>query len=178
MQCSVFIAATIDGFIARLNHDIDFLPEGDVEEHGFTEFYASVDALVMGRLSYEKVLSFGEWHYGSKPIIVLSSRDIPMPSASEARVERLSGSPREIVQALSSRGWNHLYIDGGVTITRFLEAGLIQRMIITRVPVLIGTGIPLFGALPRDIQLSHVATRSYKSGLVQSEYTVTDGASG
>ena len=90
-----------------------------------------------------------------------------------AVVERMSGAPAEIVSQLAARGIRHIYVDGGITIQRFLQAGLIQRLIITRVPVLIGAGIPLFGALPRDIVLRHVATRQYPSGLVQSEYLVS-----
>jgi riboflavin biosynthesis pyrimidine reductase len=78
----------------------------------------------------------------------------------------------EIVAELAGRGIGHIYVDGGITIQGFLQAGLIQRLIITRVPVLIGSGIPLFGSLPRDILVTHVATRQYASGLVQSEYAV------
>ena len=84
----------------------------------------------------------------------------------------MSGDPAEIVSQLAARGIGHVYVDGGITIQRFLQAGLIQRLIITRVPVLIGAGIPLFGALPRDIVLRHVGTRQYASGLVQSEYVI------
>jgi dihydrofolate reductase len=84
----------------------------------------------------------------------------------------MAGPPVEIVSQLAASGAQHLYIDGGITIQEFLRAGLIQRLIITRVPVLIGDGVPLFGALPRDIRLRHVATRHYPSGLVQSEYQV------
>ena len=84
----------------------------------------------------------------------------------------MSGTPQEIVNSLAQRGMNHLYIDGGVTIQGFLRAGMIQRLIITRIPVLLGSGIPLFGTMPQDIRLEHVATRSYPSGLVQSEYLV------
>jgi riboflavin biosynthesis pyrimidine reductase len=87
-------------------------------------------------------------------------------------VERLSGDPAAIVSQLAARGIEHIYVDGGITVQRFLHAGLIQRLIITRVPVLIGTGIPLFGALGHDIALTHVVTRQYASGLVQSEYAV------
>jgi riboflavin biosynthesis pyrimidine reductase len=87
-------------------------------------------------------------------------------------VERMSGAPADILSHLAARGVQHVYVDGGITIQRFLQAGLIQRLIITRVPVLIGTGIPLFGALERDIPLTHVATRQYASGLVQSEYVM------
>jgi riboflavin biosynthesis pyrimidine reductase len=84
----------------------------------------------------------------------------------------MSGEPADIVAELAGRGIGHIYVDGGITIQRFLQAGLIQRLIITRVPVLIGTGIPLFGPLPRDIVVTHLATRQYASGLVQSEYAV------
>lgn len=172
-RASVFVGTSIDGFIARANHDLDFVPPGGGVEHGYEEFMKSVDALIIGRNTYDTVLTFDPWPYGSKPVIVLSTWPINRPAAKEALVERLSGSPHEILTQLGSRGWTHVYVDGGVTITRFLEAGLIQRLIITRVPVLIGTGIPLFGALPRDIKLQHVATRHYQSGLVQSEYHVS-----
>ena len=91
-----------------------------------------------------------------------------------AVVEQMAGDPAEIVAKLAASGAHHLYIDGGITIQRFLRAGLIQRIIITRVPVLIGEGIPLFGKLPHDIRLRHVATRHYASGLVQTEYGVGD----
>jgi dihydrofolate reductase len=84
----------------------------------------------------------------------------------------MGGTPAEIVSALEARGVHHIYVDGGITIQRFLRAGLIQRLIITRVPVLIGEGIPLFGSLPKDVRLRHVATLQYASGLVKSEYYV------
>ena len=171
-RASVFIGASVDGFIARLNHDLDFLPPGGGEEHGYEEFIKSVDALVVGRNTYDKVLGFNPWPYGKKPVVVLSTRPFDPPTTKEAVVERLSGTPSEILDNLASRGWTHVYVDGGITITRFLEANLIQRLVITRVPVLIGTGIPLFGAFPRDIKLTHIVTRSYQSGLVQSEYRV------
>src|SRR5262245_62225710 len=102
---------------------------------------------------------------------VLSTRPLAPPPAG-AVVEHLSGEPTEIVAHLAARSLRHLYADGGVTIQRFLRAGLVQRLIITRVPVLIGEGIPLFGTLPHDIKLHHVATRDYPSGLVQSEYRI------
>jgi len=171
IQASVFVGTSLDGFIARSNGDLDFLPPGGGEEHGYAEFMASVDATVIGRNTYETVLAFPEWPYGSKPVIVLSTRPID-PAAPGAVVERMTGDPAEIAARLAARGVRHIYVDGGITIQRFLQAGLIQRLIITRVPVLIGTGIPLFGALPRDIRLRHVATHQYQSGLVKSEYTV------
>jgi dihydrofolate reductase len=171
MVSSVFVGTSLDGFIARADGALDFLDAGGDEPHGFEEFYASVDALVMGRKTYEMVLSFGVWHYGVKPVFVLSSGELPPPPPG-AVVERLSGEPSDILDDLSSRGIDNVYVDGGITVQSFLRAGLIQRLIVTRVPVLIGSGIPLFGALDEDISLEHIQTRHYPSGLVQSEYRV------
>jgi len=171
VKASVFVGTSLDGFIARANGNLDFLPPGGGEPHGYDEFMATVDALVIGRKTFETVLTLGAWPYGEKPVIVLSSRPLA-PAPSGAVVERMSGAPADIVSQLAARGIHHIYVDGGVTIQRFLQAGLIQRLIITRVPVLIGAGVPLFGPLPRDIRLQHVTTRPYKSGLVQSEYII------
>jgi dihydrofolate reductase len=172
MTVSVFIGTSLDGFIARANDDLDFLPPGGGEPHGYDEFMASVDALVIGRKTFEKVLTFDAWPYGDKRVVVLSSRPVDLSAVEGGVVEQMSGSPAEIVAQLAATGANHLYVDGGITIQRFLSAGQIQRLIITRVPVLIGDGIPLFGALPHDVRLRHVETRQYPSGLVQSEYQV------
>ncbi|HLW43856.1 MAG TPA: dihydrofolate reductase family protein [Candidatus Acidoferrales bacterium] len=172
MTASVFIGTSLDGFIARRNDDLDFLPADGGESHGYDEFIASVDAIVMGRRTFEKVLTLGPWPYGGKRVVVLSSRPIDLSVVSRGVVEQMAGSPAEIISQLAARGIHHLYIDGGITIQRFLRAGLIQRLIITRVPVLIGEGVPLFGALPHDIRLNHVQTRHYPSGLVSSEYDV------
>jgi len=171
MTASVFIGVSVDGFIARKNDDLDFLPE-DAEPHGYDEFIASVDAIVIGRKSFEKVLSFGTWPYGERRVVVLSSHPLDLSKAVGGVVEQMAGSPAEIVSRLAASGAHNLYIDGGITIQGFLRAGAIQRLIITRVPVLIGEGVPLFGALPHDVRLRHVATRAYPSGLVQSEYEV------
>ena len=171
MKASVFIGTSLDGFIARVNGDFDFLPPGGGEPHGYDEFMATVDALVIGRKTFETVLKFASWPYMEKPVFVLSTRPLA-PAPVGAVVERMSGAPGSIVSRLSARGIRHAYVDGGMTIQRFLQAGLIQHLIITRVPVLVGAGIPLFGALRHDISLKHVATRQYASGLVQSEYVV------
>jgi dihydrofolate reductase len=129
----------------------------------------------MGRGTFEKVLTFGGWPF-SKPVIVLSSRLTLLPRELPRSVETMAGTPAEVVAGLAARGFKHAYVDGGVTITRFLEAGLIQRLIITRIPVLIGSGIPLFGPLTHDIRLRHVETRTYhRSGLSQGEYVVEPG---
>lgn len=172
MKASVFIGTSVDGFIARANGALDWLPEGGGEPHGYDEFIASVDAIVIGRKTFETVLAFDAWPYGDKRVVVLSHRPVDFSTVVGGVVEQMAGPPSEIVAQLAASGAQHLYIDGGITIQGFLGAGLIQRLIITRVPVLIGAGIPLFGALPRDIRLHHVATRHYPSGLVQSEYLV------
>ena len=173
-RASVFIATSLDGFIARLDGGLDWLPGDDVEEHGYTAFMATVDAIVIGRNTFEIVLKFNAWPYGTKQVIVLSSRPSEIVVPEGAVCDAMSGTPEEIVKRLADRGLEHLYIDGGVTIQRFLQAGLIQRMIITRIPVLLGSGIPLFGALSHDVRVQHIGTRSYKSGLVQSEYVIAN----
>ena len=171
MKASVFIGTSVDGFIARLNGDLDFLPAGGAEPHGYREFMETVDALVIGRKTYETVLAFETWPYAEKPVFVLSTRSLA-PAPPDAIVEHMSGDAAEIVSQLETRGIKHVYVDGGITIQGFLQAGLIQRLIITRVPVLIGEGVSLFGPLPHDVRLEHVATRNYPSGLVQTEYRV------
>ena len=171
MQASVFVGTSLDGFMARANGALDFLPPGGGEPHGYDEFMATVDALVIGRNTYDVVLAFPEWPYGDKPVFVLSTHALA-PAPPGAVVEHVSGAPAAVAAQLDARGFQHLYIDGGITIQQFLDAGLIQRIVVTRVPVLIGRGIPLFGPLQRDIKLEHIATRQYASGLVQSEYQV------
>jgi dihydrofolate reductase len=131
-----------------------------------------VDAIVIGRNTFEIVLGFDPWPYGDKRVVVLSSRPLDLSAVRGGRVEQRAGDPATIIADLAADGAPNLYIDGGITIQRFLRAGLIERLIVTRVPVLIGEGIPLFGSLDRDIRLSHVATRSYPSGLVQSDYRI------
>jgi dihydrofolate reductase len=172
MRASVFVGTSVDGFIARRNGDFDFLPEGGGEPHGYDEFMSSVDVLVIGRNTFEKVLTFEKWPYAEKRVVVLSSRTIDVSSVRGATIEHMSGSPAEITNQLVASGASHAYIDGGITVQRFLRARLIQRLIITRVPVLIGEGIPLFGSLPHDVQLRHVLTKTYPSGMVKSEYEV------
>ena len=171
MTASVFIGTSVDGFIARPNGDLDFLPPSGGEPHGYNEFIATVDVIVIGRKTFETVRAMDHWPYGRKRVVVLSRHPVDMSGVGGV-VEHMAGTPAEIVSQLAASGARHLYIDGGITIQGFLRAGLIQRLVITRVPVLIGDGIPLFGLLPHDVRLRHVATRYYPSGLVQTEYEV------
>lgn len=177
MSAQVFIATSLDGYIARPDGGLDWLPQpsGDAaqDDHGYTAFMAGIDALVMGRSTYEMVLSFGGWPF-EQPVVVLSSRGVPIAPSLADKIVPMSGEPAEIMAACAARGWHNLYIDGGVTIQRFLRAGLIERLIVTRVPVLLGSGRPLFGALERDAHFVHVRTQSYASGLVQSEYRASE----
>lgn len=178
MPSSVFIATSLDGYIARLDGGLDWLPGADCEPHGYEEFMASVDAMVIGRHTYETVLGFGGWAYGNKPVIVLSDTltEIHPPAGADCRL--MTGAPAEIVTKLAARGLSQLYVDGGITIQRFLNAGAIERLIVTRIPVLLGRGIPLFGPTSCDILLEHVSTRCFRGGLVQSEYRVKPRAPG
>ena len=174
IRATVFVGTSVDGFMARPNGAFDFLPADGGEPHGYEEFIASVDTILIGRNTFEVVLGFKDWPYGDKRVVVLSSRPLDLSPALQhgGKVEQMSGSPHEIAARLAGTGSQHVYVDGGLTIQGFLGAGLIDRLVITRVPVLIGTGIPLFGAVPHDIELEHVLTRQYKTGLVQSEYRV------
>lgn len=172
MKAAVFVGVSLDGQIARADGGLDWLPHDTTEDHGFHAFMATIDALVMGRKTYDVVREFeGAWAYGKTPVYVLSHRDLE-PAPSGAIVERISGTPAEVAAALDKKGIRRVYVDGGATIQQFLVAGLVDQVIVTWVPVLIGEGIPLFGATSRDIPLRHVATRTFPSGLVQSEYAV------
>lgn len=180
VRCSVFIATSLDGFIARKNGDLDWLPGSDSEaggeDYGFNEFFASIDTLIMGRKTYELALTFREWPYRGKNVIVLSSGFPKEPKSLKEGVKGTSLLPKELIQSLASSGSRHVYVDGGKTIQGFLQANLIQDMTITRIPVLIGEGISLFGPLAHDIKLQHVSTTAYESGFVQSKYKVANAA--
>lgn len=176
METTVFVGASLDGFIARGDGSIDWLNDPDFamgpEDYGFRDFMDTVDVLVMGRHTFDLVRTFDEWPYGSTPVVVLSSGRVEIPELLSSLVESMNASPEEVIRRMEERGAKHLYIDGGNTIQRFMSAGLITRLIITRLPVLIGTGISLFGPVPHDIRLRHVRTREFASGVVQSEYAV------
>lgn len=177
-KASVFIATSLDGFIAREDGGIDWLPTPDTdtesggEDYGYKGFIETIDAIVMGRNSYELVLTFDQWYYGEMPVFVLTSRGVDIPERISKTVSQMSGDPQEIVQHLAEKGYKHLYVDGGKTIQGFLNAGLIEEMTITTIPVLLGSGIPLFGPVSQDIKLKHLQTRTFENGLIQTRYKV------
>src|SRR3982750_4848897 len=121
VKTSVFVGTSLDGFIARQNGDLDFLSAGGEEAHGYEEFMATVDALVIGRKTFETVLAFDAWPYGEKPVFVLSNRPLP-PAPPGSIVEHMSGEPAEILAQIGARGMRHVYIDGGITVQGFLRA--------------------------------------------------------
>ena len=171
MRLSAFVGTSLDGFIARRNGQYDFLPADGGEPHGYVEFIASVDTILIGRNTFEVVLKLPVWPYSDKRVVVLSHRPLDFGGCT-GKLEQMSGDPVQIVRELAASGCRHIYVDGGITVQDFLRAGQIHDITITRVPVLIGEGIPLFGSVPRDIQLQHISTRQYQSGLVTSEYEV------
>lgn len=169
----VFIATSLDGFIARPDGDIDWLLQRDdqSEDHGYLAFIADKDAIVMGRGSYEKVLTFDTWFY-DRPVVVLSQQlaGSQVPEALEGKVRFSNLTPSDLLAELASQGVRRVYVDGGQLVQSFLRDGLVADMVITTVPVLIGSGRPLFGALTQDIALKLVTSRCFPSGLVQSTY--------
>ena len=174
----VFIATSLDGFIARKDHAIDWLENQGTttEEHGYTQFIDSVDGIIFGRKTYEVVLNLtsdDDWPY-PKPVIVLSrtltNSDIPLHLADKVTIT--DQTPSDLLATLNQKGWNRAYVDGGITIQSFLNEGLIQDITISTIPILIGQGIPLFGNTPKDIHLELISTRQYPSGLTQSHYRV------
>ena len=126
----------------------------------------------MGRKSYEKVLSFGDWPYGETPVVVLSRSPIEFPDYLPDSVVHSSETPSALLQQLESEKVAHVYVDGGVTIQRFLAEGLVNKITVTTIPILLGEGLPLFGTLGCDVLLTHIATKVFDFGFVQSTYEV------
>lgn len=167
---SVFIATSLDGFIARSNGDIDWLMEnGDPGDTGYLDFMSEIDLLVMGRGTYEKALTFDSWPYIGRRVLLLSKSTMTL---GDDRVE-LHNSLDTLVKAIEASKAHRVYIDGGKVVQTFLKAGLIQELTITQLPILLGNGIPLFGPFGRDIRLAHVSTKVLLAGFVQTTYTVT-----
>jgi dihydrofolate reductase len=172
VKVSVYIATSLDGFIARKNGEIDWLTGGESgADYGYARFIATIDHIVMGRNTYEKVLTFGGWPY-QKKVIVLTSREMSIPSELVDQLEALGLAPHDALHELERRGAHHIYLDGGVTVQRFLRAGLVNELTITTIPILIGEGLPLFGTLDQDIRLELLSSESFNNGFIQSRYKV------
>jgi dihydrofolate reductase len=181
VKVSVYIATSLDGFIARKDGGLDWLDEANAtvpngEDCGFQAFIDTVDTLIMGRKTFEKVLSFGQWSYGKMPVIVLSHNPISFPSTIPNTVTHSLEQPRALYERLSGEGVKHVYVDGGNTIQGFLSAGLIDEITVTVIPVILGGGIPLFGPFGKEVNLTHLHTIAYDFGFVQTSYSVNANA--
>lgn len=174
--CMVYVAASVDGFIARPDGDVAWLqrPEySDAPMKGlsYEQFITDIDAVVMGRNTFEKVLGFGEWAYDI-PVVVLTTRPLEIPNQLKSMVSVDSGTPEAIIKRLAQKKLNRLYIDGGLTIQAFLLADCIDELIITRIPVLLGSGLPLFSMAGAERPLKLLNAVSSKNGFVQERYLV------
>ncbi len=176
-KVSVFIATSLDGFIARKDGRIDWLEKANTtlptgEDCGYQSFFESVDTLVIGRKTFETVLSFETWPYGDKRVIVLSTQLKQVPPRLAKTVSVFSFAPKMILENLTAEGSQHIYLDGGRTIQSFLADNLVDEITVTSIPVLLGEGLPLFSKVMADISLTHIKTHAYANGFVQSRYAV------
>jgi dihydrofolate reductase len=170
MRCSVYIAMSLDGFIARRDGSIDWLSivERAGEDYGYRRFHDTIDTVIVGRNTYEQVLCFGSWPFAGKRSVVMTHS----PPVSRHGEEFFDGPPSELVSSLAAEGARHAYVDGGAVIQQFLRAGLVSDLTVSVIPTLLGQGIRLFGATGRDGPLRFSASRSFESGLVQLAYSV------
>jgi dihydrofolate reductase len=171
MKTSVYIGTSLDGFIARMDGNIDWLTQyaNDDAIHAYEEFINGIDAIVIGRGTFEKILTFPSWPY-EKKAFVLSTSLKQLPGTLKDKATLLSMKPKELLSYLSGIGFSSIYVDGGKVIQYFLKEDLIDDLIISRVPVLIGNGIPLFGFLNGDLKFNHMKTEIQSNGLVRSYY--------
>lgn len=177
MRCSAFVATSLDGYIAREDGRIDWLEAANAlmppgEDCGYQAFLATIDAIVMGRGTYETVLGFPEWPFGELPVVILSSGLLSLPDHLPPTVSPSAEALGALLERLERQGLHRLYIDGGITIQRFLSAGLLDELTITVVPVLLGEGRPLFARLPGDLSLELEESRAFPFGFVQNRYRV------
>ncbi|WP_163836030.1 dihydrofolate reductase family protein [Spartinivicinus ruber] len=176
MQVSAYIATSLDGFIAKKNGDIDWLMDAECQEedYGYENFIKTVSCLVIGRNTFEKILSFSEWPYPNKRVVVLSNIIKQLPDLTKHKSELFSGELTSLIEKLSMEGEQRLYVDGGITIQSFLQLKLLTDITITKIPVLLGEGIPLFGSVISEVKLTHVETKIFNNGFVQTQYIFND----
>ena len=184
MKCSVFIATSADGYIAKCDGSVDWLhtcgdQNADMSRNpdmGFNAFIKSVDSMIMGRKCLETIASMNltteQWPYGDIKIIALSRTLSTPPKGLPVEVDMYAGDIAALISELSGKGYQHAYIDGGATITAFLNLNLIDEMIITQAPVVLGSGIPLFGKLDSPIDLEHTSTNAFANHFMQTKYKI------
>lgn len=170
----VFAATSLDGYLARSDHSLDWLPQKKGEDSGYESFVSSVDGIVMGRYTFEKVMSFDDWPY-HRPVIVMSRSGRKIPDHLEGKVRIVSQTPTELFQQLKKEGWKRAYIDGGELVSSFLREGLIQELVLTVIPILLGDGRRLFGEFDREIELNLLSSKTLDSKFVQLHYEIASG---
>ena len=184
MICSIYVATSVDGYIATVDGGVDWLHsagnlEADMgsEDMGFQSFMDSVDCMIMGRKCMEMISSMNltpeQWPYGDVRIVVLSNTVKEPPENLRGKIEMYSGDIQELIIKLESSGFKHAYIDGGTTITSFINLDLVDEMTITKAPVLLGEGIPLFGKINKRINLEEANASVFPNNFIQIKYTVT-----
>jgi len=172
MSNKVYIAVSLDGYISDKNGSVDWLsivPHTEENQNDFLNFMNTIDCLVMGRNTFEVVKSFGEWIYDKK-VFVVSNSMTSIPNGYEDKIELINGLPSVIVQSIHNKGYNNLYIDGGKTIQNFLKEDLIDEMIISVVPILLGGGKSLFGELENSKEFQLIDSKILSDKLLQSHY--------
>ena len=173
MSNIVFIATSLDGYIADKDGGLDWLqsiPNPENLDMGWVDFIERIDAIVMGRNTFDMVCSFDcDWPY-SKPVFVLSNSMKSIPDEYEGKAEPIKGSLSAVIETIHQKGHKHLYIDGGLTVQGFLKEDLIDEMVITVIPTLLGGGTPLFGELPKQMEFEHLKTEVFLNAIVQNHY--------
>lgn len=168
-KISVYIATSLDGYIAGPNGELDWLNivHSPDEDYGFQIFFSSIDAIVLGRKTYETVCSFSDWPYKEKRVFVLSNSLETVNN----ECELFRGEISDLVSKLHREGLEHVWVDGGVTISHFLQHKLVDQITLTIFPILLGSGIRLFHQLPQ-MQCHLISSEAYPSGLVQQNYEI------
>lgn len=177
IKISAFVATSLDGFIAKQNDSLDWLDEANKkipkgEDCGYNEFFNSIDTIILGRVTFQKVLSFNKWPYGEKKTIVLSNNEIKIPLELKKTVSWSAINPFDLVHKLSKEGKRSIYVDGGNTIQRFLLSDLLDEITITIIPILLGNGKRLFSENTKEIRLELTRSKAYDFGFVQNKYKV------
>ena len=172
MKVTYYVASSLDGYIAKEDGDVSWLEELNIsmENAGYDEFYSTVDALVMGRKTYEMIVSFGQWPYGDKPVWVCESSKITPMDGSNLQV---GNTPEEVYQAANKMNIKHLWLVGGGSLaSSFLENNLLTNISLSLMPIILGSGIKLFGDLPSPIKIKNENYKSHESGMAQLDYTI------
>jgi dihydrofolate reductase len=180
VKVSAFIGISLDGFIAREDGSIEWLDDAHKkvnsdEDFGFKSFLASIDLIIMGRKTFEQVMTFDNWQYNNTKIIVLTSKNIEIPEKLKQTVTTCNTtSPKQLIKELSDQSINHIYIDGGTVIQDFLSAGLVDEITVTIVPIIIGKGKSFSGLLSKDLSLEHLKSTVFNFGFVQVKYKINN----